>query len=300
MAEVPKQEVGQQPVQTSQEQAPAQPEQTTGTENMLSWRALLPQELRDSENLKKFRNVAGLAKSYDELSRRMSTAVQIPGDGATPEELGRFFDRLGRPKDASGYVYEDTDLPEGVSIDGEFARRLREMAHANGFTPAQFKALVGFSGQVVQESSNLSGAQVEQQRIDGMKELQRRYGASAPRIQEEALAFFNMIGRGAFSTPEEGEAFMELVANNELSRNPTFIAVLSNAFRSMGDGDLLESELGDTVLMHKDTLQDEYDRLMQKKVSNPYAFTGEEQSRLNRIGEQIDGIENKRQTYRVA
>jgi hypothetical protein len=67
---------------------------------------------------------------------RAGNTVIIPKHDAAPEEMGKFFDRLGRPADASGYKIQ---MPEGG--DAEFAKTAGAWFHDLGLSEKQGNAL---------------------------------------------------------------------------------------------------------------------------------------------------------------
>jgi hypothetical protein len=69
---------------------------------------------------------------------RANNSVILPKPDATPEELAKFYDRLGRPTDAEGYKIE---LPAGA--DPEFAKTASQWFHELGLSEKQGKALAG-------------------------------------------------------------------------------------------------------------------------------------------------------------
>ena len=278
------------------EQSPPGGQAPIASENLFDWRTTLPTELREEPTLQNFKTVADLAKTAVHQQRLLGSAVQIPKGDASPEEWGKYFDKMGRPKDATGYSYDPQEhLPAGVTLEPEFERRLRELAYEAGYTPSQFQKAVGFAGQWAQESKNVQSAQEEQKRLDGLKELQRHFGASTTRIRQEAIAFFESMGRGLFSQDsDEGAALAAEIEASGLAHSPRFLAAFSQAFRRIGEGDLLESELGGTALMSRDTLEQQYNTLMEKKVMQANAFTANDQRQLDRIGEQVERLAERR------
>ncbi|HJD55375.1 MAG TPA: hypothetical protein LFW21_01735 [Rickettsia endosymbiont of Pyrocoelia pectoralis] len=63
-----------------------------------SWFYSLPDDLKTSESLKKFKDISSLASSYLELEKNLSSRVVIPKSDASPEERQKFYIRLGCPE----------------------------------------------------------------------------------------------------------------------------------------------------------------------------------------------------------
>ncbi len=92
------------------------------------------------------KDVATLVKNAIHAESLIGKSVQVP-DFATakPEELNKFFDRLGRPEKADGYEFKLPEgVPEGMPYDGEFAKEFKTAAHAAGLTPKQATAAHDF------------------------------------------------------------------------------------------------------------------------------------------------------------
>ena len=90
-----------------------------------------------------FGKLAKIAVSAESL---IGKSVQVP-DFATakPEELDKFYGKLGRPEKADGYEFKLPDgMPEGMPYDGEFAKAFKAEAHKAGLTPKQATAAHDF------------------------------------------------------------------------------------------------------------------------------------------------------------
>lgn len=107
-----------------------------------SWRETLPEDLRADKRFEKFGDIGALAKSFVELDTWRGKAIVPPGKDATPEERAKFYERLGRPKDAKGYKI---DFGEGVEIKDQAAfEQYLAVFHAAGLTDAQAGELARF------------------------------------------------------------------------------------------------------------------------------------------------------------
>ena len=79
----------------------------TETEKNPAWTSQLAKDISGNadimKRLTKFTNISDLAKSYAELEGKIGNSIVKPGKDATAEETSAFYEKLGRPKDASGY-----------------------------------------------------------------------------------------------------------------------------------------------------------------------------------------------------
>ena len=128
---------------------------------------LLSEDLRSEANLKDFKDVNSLAKSYLNAQAMIGSSVRIPSEDAsdeakaeflnkikdvpgiilepkTDEDKAEFYNRLGRPESAEAYSLEElvtNELADVPHIGDELAD-FKAIAHEAGLTDAQAKALV--------------------------------------------------------------------------------------------------------------------------------------------------------------
>ena len=82
-----------------------------------------------------FGKLAKIAVSAESL---IGKSVQIPDDKAKPEDLDKFFNKLGRPEKPEGYEFKLPEgIPEGMPYDAEFAKAFKAVAHKAGATAKQ-------------------------------------------------------------------------------------------------------------------------------------------------------------------
>jgi hypothetical protein len=122
--------------QTQPQEQPKAPV-ATGT-----WRDRLPEDLRNHDTLSKFDTEEGLAKSYINLERMLGgDKIPVPKDPEDKEAWDRYYAAGGRPADPEKYVINrPAELAEGVTIDEEGEKFLKQFAHQNGFNQRQFDA----------------------------------------------------------------------------------------------------------------------------------------------------------------
>ena len=82
-----------------------------------------------------------LAKGYYSLTRlhtKDPSVIGLPGEEADEEAWGAFFNQLGRPSEATGYVPE---FAEGAEVDEPTLEWFRGLAHKAGINNKQFSTL---------------------------------------------------------------------------------------------------------------------------------------------------------------
>lgn len=90
---------------------------------------------------------------------RAGNTVMMPKADATPEEMGKFYDRLGRPSDAAGYKLE---MPQ-TGGDPEFAKTASGWFHELGLSEKQGRELAG------KWNAHISGLQTAQDTANQQK-----------------------------------------------------------------------------------------------------------------------------------
>lgn len=155
----------------------------------MDWKENLPEDMRDSESLKKFTDVGSLAKSYLNIEKMASNSIRIPSDEATPEDKAEVYQKvmrhmpelmlkpnpdsteqmtefhrmLGVPENTDGY-----EANEIKNLGDDIIGELRQLAYKTNMTKAQFKAYVeqmdemqGLTKQQQQESLTLQNAELK-------------------------------------------------------------------------------------------------------------------------------------------
>lgn len=104
-----------------------------------NWRDSLPEDIKTSPALQSFTDVPALAKSYlNAQSLIGKKGVIPPGEKASDEEWGNFYDTLGRPP-LDKY---EVKPPEGVQVDEGTIKWFKENSHKLGIMPKQAQKLL--------------------------------------------------------------------------------------------------------------------------------------------------------------
>lgn len=133
----------------------------------------LPEGFEGREALAKFGSVEDLARSYQELQRKMGSAIPAPTDDSS---LDAVFERLGAPKEATGY-----SIPEGV--DPKLADQIAAFAAKAKLAPQQFERLAA------EFQSKHAGDFAAQQkaREEAVEKLRGDYGDSLDEAKARAF-----------------------------------------------------------------------------------------------------------------
>ena len=200
-----------------------------------SWIETLPEDLKGSKTLTKFKTVADVARGYVNLEKHQGGMVRIPGEGASPEEVRAYHAKLGVPDNPGGYTVKPA-LKEGQSWDGEAETSFRTVAHKAGMTPGQLKAVLDwyadYSDQAVQKMSGNNAQAIEK----GMAELKSKWGASADRYLAGAQRVVRELG-----DPE----LVSYLEETGLGNHPGFVRFAAKIHELMAeDGIIKPSDIG--------------------------------------------------------
>lgn len=116
---------------------------------------------------KKYRDPSVLARSYYELNREnqqfKASAVQIPGENATPEQWNAYYKKLGRPDNPEGYK----DVKWGDKADPRMVKFASELAFDLGVSPKMAESVLAakwnkFVGELDAEEAQAAKTRNEQ------------------------------------------------------------------------------------------------------------------------------------------
>ncbi len=105
------------------------------------WRAQLPDDLKENEEMKKYNTLGDLGKAHIQAISGMKGMVRVPGKDAKPEDLQAFRKAVGVPEKPDAYQFDAKQLPEGVKIDDDMVSWFRTVAHKADLNPDQAKIL---------------------------------------------------------------------------------------------------------------------------------------------------------------
>lgn len=158
----------------------------------MEWMDDLPEDLKESEGLKKFGSVADLAKSYVNLEGLKGNSIRIAGpdasaedkaavykkvmthmpeltlkpDPESAEQSAEFYTMLGVPEKPEDYAWE------GDGLDAEVLTQLKIVGHNAHMTKEQFKA---YANQMA-EMQGVTNQTREDARVRNGAELKGEWG----------------------------------------------------------------------------------------------------------------------------
>jgi len=113
-----------------------------GAGNAPSFLDSVPAEYKDKPYMQNIKSSEDMFKQFDG-AQALIGATKVPGEGATPEQWGKFYDKLGRPEASDGYGLNT--VAEGgqeISEHGKaFNSSLEKVFHEAGLNKAQVEAI---------------------------------------------------------------------------------------------------------------------------------------------------------------
>lgn len=103
----------------------------------------------NNPNFTKYRTVKDFASGYEALVTKLGTAVNIPNQYSSQEQIDEFYNKLGRPASADKYEFKD-NLPEGFEIDEKLDSDYRTLAYEIGLSSSQAQKLREFYNSAVE------------------------------------------------------------------------------------------------------------------------------------------------------
>jgi hypothetical protein len=206
-----------------------------------AWMSQLPDDLKGNEVLTQFAKLGEMGKAFLDLQGRLERSVEIPGEGASEDQVRDFQRRLGVPETSEGYELPNLDL--GVeTVRPEWNKEFAAAAHEAGLTKRQAEKVYGFmTGQAKSTAQQYNEARAAEQAAT-KKALQQEWGND----YEKNLKIAN---RGAAS---RGKDFVNRVKAGGLDNNLTMIKMLFDYGSTISDDVEPAGKSSGTVLKSTD------------------------------------------------
>lgn len=144
-----------------------------------SWYSGLSEELQSDPFVQKYGSMEEALKGGASASKMIGNSIRLPGEDATPDELDKIYNKLGRPESADGYdlkapTFKDDDGNEHAIFDmnDEAGKMASESFHKLRLTPEQANGVMQLYGQ--QRIADLGDANemMQQQQVEMGQESQ--------------------------------------------------------------------------------------------------------------------------------
>lgn len=154
--------------------------------NETPWYGDVSAETRSDIEANKWTGVGDVITAYSELKNKGSD-FKIP-DGKNTDEMGKFYNKLGRPETPDGYKFEMSDYDQESSYSG-----FKEAAFKNGLTSAQAEGLYGDTDAFLKDEFDKRTQTMERMKENSLKELKQEWGKDyEDKMSSARNAFKNM------------------------------------------------------------------------------------------------------------
>lgn len=236
-----------------------------GSQEPVSLRAQMASML-DSDMRPGFEKWANTYTTDEEFARgtlnkhqQFDARVPLPKDDSKPEEIDKFYQRIGKPPSPKEYSYDFGKDEEGKPRelpDGDRARleAFKEYAHANHYTQKQFEAGLKFLDEDNAKQETEFAATLDRAQENSIKTLKQEWGPDYEANLDAAIE-----GGVAFA-PDEASwkefVNLPLAGGIKVGDHPTFLKTMAKLGRASaedqrvrtmhqsGEADNIQAEIG--------------------------------------------------------
>lgn len=193
------------------------------------WRTGIPEDLRSDPSLADIKDVGNLAKSYVNSQKLIGkNRISLPGEDATDQEWGQFYNSLGRPEQPDAYNFgERPVMPEGVQYDEQFEGTFKNLAHTAGLTPKQAKQIYDGYHEYVGNKLTSEGQTSEAQASQWVDSLKQEFGKAYDERVDLAQRAVETYG-----SPE----LTEWLDNTGMGNNPMIVKMFAKIGENLAEG----------------------------------------------------------------
>ncbi len=201
--------------------------------------AALPEDLKGSANLEKFKTVGDLAKGYTESERHIGDArkgyVKLPtADSPDKEkELDAVYTSLGKPASAEKYEIQRPQMPEDMPYDDGMENEFKEVAFKSSLTNDQVQKLSDWFSK--RQMDELAGTEEEGKAV--ITALKQEWG-------NDFDAKMEAVKKGVNDFVGDDVEVLEFLDRSRIGNNPRWIKGFAKYGEMLGEG---KFEAGDTI-----------------------------------------------------
>ncbi len=167
----------------------------TGTTDSFAW---VPEdyreEFRNDSTLNQFASQDAFIKAMLDDRKANGTAIKLPGEDATDEEWGKFYDRLGRPASSNDYGLSK-DIPEGLDFNEEFYNEFTKEIYTAGLSKKQATQIYNWynnkSAEMAKDIDARIQASYKKSVDDAVASLKKEWGTDYQQNLDSAVAMAN-------------------------------------------------------------------------------------------------------------
>ena len=194
------------------------------------WRSTIPEDLRNDPSLADIQDVSSLAKGYVHAQHMIgSDKVAIPGKDAAPEVLSEFYNKLGRPEQATGYEVPKENMPD-IPIKEEEAGTFFQEAHRIGLNKTQAAALIRWQAEQAHQGLEAGEQQVEANLEQATSPMRQEFGKAYDEKMDMAKNAAKQFG---------GDELMSLLDSTGLGNEPALIKAFANIGKAVANDEII-------------------------------------------------------------
>jgi hypothetical protein len=195
----------------------------------------LPEPLRKSPSLAKFNGKTALAQSYVELEGQLgkyNNSVILPEKDAKPEELEKFYSRIGRPEKKDDYKLDPT---EGFEAPEEYLNSMKSLYHEAGLRPEQasiiHKKTALAAASIIAEMKKIQEGNVK--KSEGAAKLEREQAEATLRTQWGLNYDLRIEQARRFIIDEGGADAIDYLEKKGVASDPVILRLMAKAGASI-------------------------------------------------------------------
>lgn len=113
-----------------------------GTPGEFDWHTLIPEDLKDRSEWANIKEAGDLFKNYINAQQTISKSVRIPDANSSPEDIVKFYEKLGKPASKEDYKVEYQKKDGYVYDTSSFDMAMfQDLADKANLTKTQYEAL---------------------------------------------------------------------------------------------------------------------------------------------------------------
>ena len=193
-------------------------------EGFQTYRASLPDELKQDKSLEPIKDFAGLIKSHAEAQKMIGGSIRLPKEGISDEERATAVDELMGKLRTAGVIETIPDDPgkyeiqlpttEGFEPNEPLMTSFRAMAHKAGYTPSQVQNGIDWYLNFQAEADRVEDAEFKVMKGEVKTEWGGLYGRKMEAARRGINKYFGIDGDEMLSKlpPDVGKLFVKAFA----------------------------------------------------------------------------------------
>lgn len=263
---------------------------TKGNEGIIkpeAWKEAIREDLRNNEKIKRIDSIEQLAEQYLESQKMISQSVRIPGTDASPEDVRKFYTKLGTPEAKEEYKFEVPEEVKELKIADGATDIFAEAAFKANLTKEQANTVYNeyLKSQGMQLANQVEAIKIKE--ANTVAELKRAWGSG---YQDNLDNISKNIGR-IF----DKDTIEVLQTQTTLLSDTSFLKKMHDLTKMMtGDTLFVEGKQVTNVNQSLAEIEEERDRLLSEDRKNGVAKNQNRIMELNKRIVMLREAQNKR------